>query len=278
MSKVYTKFRDIQKIIEETSPLYICLLDSDGNKVIPFNNSKSKGGLKGRMEQIKATLNSETTEPGYYVVRMTYTSFSKNTPFTDLVFQKGEIPNEEKAPVINIVTQNETMSETPSENVLGYDAVLELQRKLIQTQSDLKIANAKIEDLEAEIEDLNIELKEGEENKGNGFQLSENTQSFLEGTLGMATGIVDRFLEVREQQIELEHRKMDMANPQTIHPEAGQQHNQIQLPDNAEEAITYIYESGQLDLNRLAQFQANRPLYMEIQTIIKEYEQSQNAS
>lgn len=169
------KIADIQRLLTEAAPRFVCLEDSQGNRLIPFNTKDSppfKEQLKRVCERLKAEVLTDGT---YYVVFGESTL--KGAPLTRLPFIKGN-PSKEPAPVVMVGENNKTMSQSEAIALIKENAELKADNEVLRMQDKNNKETIKI------LEDEIAELENAEPERPGFFGMSEGMEAKVSDLLG----------------------------------------------------------------------------------------------
>lgn len=217
----------------------VALFDKNGEQVVPFNNQSTS--LEDRLEEIKKRLDSKVTPPGVYQLKAKHWG-NKAVPNIYYVTSSNyetalsDITPDNKAEIII----HEKQSFAPG--MLSPDEQNDLFRQKIELEYKVKELERIIEDLEDQIS----ELEEENDNKKSGFGLSENTQTFLEGTIANVVPLLDKVLQQRDANIGLEYAKLQFQQQMAQNNQAIKQMSDQAPNDNQVMHGAHLDQGGEV--------------------------------
>lgn len=165
------KVEEISSLLMEAKPKYVCLEDSEGRRIIPFNTKDSP--FKEHLIKICSRLKAKILNDGTYFVCYGESS-AKGGAVTKIPYVKGEIPNPTLAagaPVTIIDRNEKPMSQEQIIELIKENANLKADNEVLRLQH--KQDSESIAALEDEIAELDNGPKPGI------FGMSEGLQNKL---------------------------------------------------------------------------------------------------
>jgi len=164
MAEKKHSIEDIRRMITEAQPKYICLEDSTGSRIIPFNFKDVE--FKKHLDKICLRLKSEILNDGNYFVCFGETN-SKGASVSKIPYIKGEV-----LPAAITIEEKETA------NTMSQDKIIELIRENANLKSENGILENENKHLQSEIEALEDEIAEMENKPAPGiFGMGEGLQN-----------------------------------------------------------------------------------------------------
>jgi hypothetical protein len=201
---------------------FVCLTDSKGAELIPYNSRNTAGE---RLDEIKTRLSSPALKDGVYYVKCKHTN-RKNALSDDYLVYKGDKLSE------NVIIQQPAPI---SAEVLTYESALKFQVRIKELElenqkllDDLRAAKQTISEFEAE---MLSEDDESEDESEAAPTMFESAKDFLSEMIQVAAPLLDKHFDLKQQALNLEAHKIlrgqQMAQPRPTQP-TPQQNEEIE--------------------------------------------------
>jgi hypothetical protein len=192
---------------------FVCLTDSKGAELIPYNSRNTAGE---RLDEIKTRLSSPALKDGVYYVKCKHTN-RKNALSDDYLVYKGDKLSE------NVIIQQPAPI---SAEVLTYESALKFQVRIKELElenqkllDDLRAAKQTISEFEAE---MLSEDDESEDESEAAPTMFESAKDFLSEMIQVAAPLLDKHFDLKQQALNLEAHKIlrgqQMAQPRPTQP------------------------------------------------------------
>lgn len=199
------KITDLKRLAAEQGYKLAALENSQGVRILPFNQIKKSITLQ--LDKIPIRLKSELQDDGVYWVLMAHSiNTAKNPDRYPIV--KGKVNPEDLkeaekktmplTPTVEIVTK--------SQEVLTWDAALEMQKKMSALEIENAILKDKVNKLEIEIEEYESDDEQGALNEQP--STSQNIFKFLGESITGLTPVLDRYFDLQERKLKLEELRV----------------------------------------------------------------------
>lgn len=238
---------DIEKIMNDGGYRHVGLVNSNKEWIIPINQP-GLDHLTERFNDVKKRLNSNGLEDGIYSVCLSFNN-RKNCKFDYFNVKVGEIDTNKP-----MMSEKVIVEKLP--DVRSYNKALDDQILIKQLELDNQSLRDKIADLEETISELENELEEKETLSEENEQptMIESAKSFLTQLMEFGTPLLDKHFALREQQLNLEARKLLM----------NKEFNQREARQPQQEPKPNIDEKIQ---NFIRQFEEDEETFNEIASI-----------
>lgn len=231
------KLLDIERMLTEQGYKFVCLCDSQGKQILPYNSvGKTTTTALERFEDIKKQLNSEALPDGYYIVKCKMSM--RTNHFDPYTIYKGQLNDSAPVPVAPLIVEKPTFQP----EVLTYEGALKLQIELERYKLENAALKKEIESLKAEIDNLESEtmLSEEQDDKN---ELLSNAKSFLSEIVSFAAPLLDKHFELKEKALGLKaielNAKTNFAQRPKPAPEQKTQDVTLWIKTFEEEPETY---------------------------------------
>jgi hypothetical protein len=178
---------------------FVCLTDSKGAELIPYNSRNTAGE---RLDEIKTRLSSPALKDGVYYVKCKHTN-RKNALSDDYLVYKGDKLSE------NVIIQQPAPI---SAEVLTYESALKFQVRIKELElenqkllDDLRAAKQTISEFEAEMLSEDDEIEDESEAAPTMF---ESAKDFLSEMIQVAAPLLDKHFDLKQQALNLEAHKI----------------------------------------------------------------------
>ena len=204
---------EIINICKDQDYGFVCLTDSKGAELIPYNSRNTAGE---RLDEIKTRLSSPALKDGVYYVKCKHTN-RKNALSDDYLVYKGDKLSE------NVIIQQPAPI---SAEVLTYESALKFQVRIKELElenqkllEDLRAAKQTISEFEAE---MLSEDDESEDESEAAPTMFESAKDFLSEMIQVAAPLLDKHFDLKQQALNLEAHKIlrgqQMAQPRPTQP------------------------------------------------------------
>jgi hypothetical protein len=212
---------EIINICKDQDYGFVCLTDSKGAELIPYNSRNTAGE---RLDEIKTRLSSPALKDGVYYVKCKHTN-RKNALSDDYLVYKGDKLSE------NVIIQQPAPI---SAEVLTYESALKFQVRIKELElenqkllDDLRAAKQTIAEFEAE---MLSEDDESEDESEAAPTMFESAKDFLSEMIQVAAPLLDKHFDLKQQALNLEAHKIlrgqQMAQPRPTQPTPPQNEEQ----------------------------------------------------
>jgi hypothetical protein len=212
---------EIINICKDQDYGFVCLTDSKGAELIPYNSRNTAGE---RLDEIKTRLSSPALKDGVYYVKCKHTN-RKNALSDDYLVYKGDKLSE------NVIIQQPAPI---SAEVLTYESALKFQVRIKELElenqkllDDLRAAKQTISEFEAE---MLSEDDESEDESEAAPTMFESAKDFLSEMIQVAAPLLDKHFDLKQQALNLEAHKIlrgqQMAQPRPQQPTPPQNEEQ----------------------------------------------------
>jgi len=180
-TKYYTE-PEIKKIISDGNPRYVCLENSFGGRIIPFNTVKEKHSKEHTERILKYLANDNLCSEGIYFVVT-----------TNVLHESSHIkyPVKKGNPDLTAIKPAPKMEEKPNQKeIYSFEKLLTIHQELAEYKTKCLMYEMENKNLLATIEDLENEISEHESREAapsglgdSGSLLAAKALSMLEGFL-----------------------------------------------------------------------------------------------
>ena len=235
---------DFEKLQKEAKYKFVCLTDSKNDFIVKWNNPSYP--FKKRFDEIKAMLTSAALPDGNYFIKCK-TSHYKDAKEFVFPIEKGE----NITPLKECSTDPEEMAEKP--HVLTYESALEMERRIIELESENSNLARQLEEMTDRCEELESQAEETAQE-----ELSEKNPSNLVALIQESAPSImqmfDRHFELKEKQLELMALQLQRKAPAPAQMQAAELPTVEQVLNN----LDALLDSEEIDENMRAQGVANQ--------------------
>lgn len=192
--KIY-KFPELKKIAVEQSYKCAALEDSQGTRIFPYNNYKTK--LDKQFQLIQGRLNSDIIPEGIYYVTMAININRTRQPDRYPIVKGDAIPEA----IIQAPLLNENKKAEPS--VLSYASALQMQKRISDLENEKIRLEALNENLRAQIAELEKELEAPLEEK------ESSVKTFINEGLPSVMPILDKWFMLEEKKLAVKEKELE---------------------------------------------------------------------
>lgn len=233
----------LKKLATEQNYKFACLFDNKDKKVNNFNTLQTP--ISKQFTIIENRLKSPALADGIYFVGMCE-KYGRGQIVDKYPIIKGS-NLAENGHSYTILQPQQTHA---TENVLSYESALAMQKENAKLENRVQLLEAqnvllqeKIDELEEDLKESTTSLSEYVDGNGNPktnplAEMGKNAGAWFKDVAPMFAPIADRYFDLKEKQIGLEEKKLDIKKG--IHKQPAKKMEEKKIAVGSDEFLNYI--------------------------------------